>query len=107
MSAENLMKLAALIGSDTTVEDARDGWPGVLLVRGDPSLRVAVHFGPVGLSHRQRDDRERRFQNPGQNRPLSDAVGAVPLLVGLWEEGGARVLVAMDASRRMARKTRQ
>jgi len=108
MSDKRLIKFGELVGSEIVeIEDARDGWPGVLLVRGDPSLRVAVHVGRIGLSHRGRDDVERRFQNPGQNRPLSDAGGAVPLLVGVWEEGSPPVVVAMDASRRMERRTRQ
>jgi len=108
MSAESVMKLAGLVGADTVeIEDARDGWPGVLLLRGDPALRVAVHVGRIGLSHRKRDHVERRFQNPGQNRPLSSAGGALPLLVGMWEEGAPPVVVAMDVSRRMERQTRQ
>ncbi len=108
MSTEGLIEIVRLIGSDVvSVEDAGDGWPGRVILRGEPPLELSLHVGRIGLTHRNRDHVERRFQNPGQHRPLSDEGGAIPLLVGVWDEGGQPVLVAMDASRRMDRETRQ
>jgi putative restriction endonuclease len=108
MSSELLVEVAGLVGHDVmVVEDAGDGWPGLVLLLGEPPLRLALHVAPVGFSHRKRDHAERRFQNPGKDRPLRGGGSAIPLLVGLWAEGGQPVLVAMDPARRMDRQTRQ
>jgi len=89
------------------VSDAGDGWPGIGDVKLDSGLQpVTIHVGPVGESHRGRET-ERRFQNPGQNRPVEVRDGTVPLLLGLWEDGGTPVLVGMDATTRIGRDTRQ
>ncbi|MEM7153904.1 MAG: ATP-binding protein [Myxococcota bacterium] len=68
---------------------------------------AAVYIGPIGESHRKRSD-ERRFQNPGQDRPISDVDGGVPLLLGVWnpEDDREAVLVAFDAYRRVGLRTR-
>ena len=71
------------------------------------SLNVALHVGPIGLSHRKRDDVERRFQNPGQNRPVVQPDGFTPILLGVWDGGTRPVLVIMDARQRLDRVTRQ
>ena len=75
--------------------------------------RVAIHVGPVGLSHRGRDDVERRFQNPVRKVddkdvpiPVESPPGATPILIGLWDEGDRPVLVGCDAERRIGRDTR-
>ncbi|MCC7071748.1 MAG: HNH endonuclease [Deltaproteobacteria bacterium] len=64
-------------------------------------------MGTLGLSYRGRDDRERRFQNPGKKNPVVDVPGTKPVIVGIWDEGGPPVLVAMDAAARIGRETRQ
>jgi hypothetical protein len=66
-----------------------------------------MHVGPIGLSHRDRDAVERRFQNPGQDKPVTAPKGAFPLLIGLWEQGTSPVLVGMDATDRLGKDTRQ
>lgn len=101
-------RLVELAGNVVTVVDARNGWPGLVRVRlptGD--VLAAVHLGPIGLTHRKRDAVERRFQNPGQNRPLSAPEGYIPLLLGMWEEGVHPVLVGMEADTRVGKPTRQ
>jgi hypothetical protein len=101
--------LVALAGSGIVeVVDPRDGWPSLVRIRlqgGD--LLAAVHLGPVGFSHRDRDDVERRFQNPGKGRPMSVPRGSLPLLLGIWEQGEHPVLVGMEAEARLGRPTRQ
>lgn len=72
---------------------------------------VALFAGSVGLSKRNRDDVERRFQNPGQNRPIVIPPDRIPLLVGLWDqdpllEVAHPVLVAADAYKREGLMTR-
>ena len=69
------------------ITDVGDGWPALadLVVDGE-TVPVALFVAPVGLSHRNRDDRERRFQNPGGDRPIIDTRPARDLLLlGLWE----------------------
>ena len=50
-------------------DDAIDVRVGVLTVDGE-QVHVALFVGNVGLSHRNRDNVERRHQNPGQQRPI-------------------------------------
>ena len=101
--AQDLLRVAHLVGELMSVEEARDGWPGIVTVGG---RRFALHVGPIGLSHRGRDDVERRFQNPGVGRSLTVQPLTTPLLLGLWEEGDHPVLVAADAWRRIGLTTR-
>jgi hypothetical protein len=102
-------QVASLVGlSVCSVIDARDGWPGLIrlqLPSGPVSL--AAHVGEIGLSHRDRDNVERRFQNPGKGRPMSAPDGAFPVLLGLWEGPRGPLLVGMEATVRMSRETRQ
>jgi hypothetical protein len=102
-------RLAALVGPDLcTVRDPGNGWPGLIdLTLPSGPLTLAVHIGEIGLSHRGRDDIERRFQNPGQDRPMSQPAGTFPLLLGVWEGGRAPLLVGMEAEVRITRETRQ
>jgi hypothetical protein len=102
-------RLAEWVGDDVVnVIDAGTGWPSHLRIR-TPSdwVNAAAYLGPIGLSHRGRDDVERRFQNPGGNRPIVDVPGEVPLLIGLYESDGTRLLVGMEVQKRLARSTRQ
>lgn len=110
MSRRELVdRLVALVGPDiVTVADPLDGWPSLVRVRlDDGNLLTAMHLGPVGLSHRGRDEVERRFQNPGQNRPVSAPGHSLPLLLGIWEQGQRPILVGMEAEARLGRSTRQ
>src|SRR3954453_3070405 len=80
-------RIATLTGDDILrITDPGTGWPalGELAVEG-VAVHVALFVGAVGLSHRGRDQIERRFQNPGQDRPIIEIPGREPLLLGLWE----------------------
>src|SRR5688572_24435535 len=92
-----------LAGQDLfDIEDAGDGWPAVVWLRGEGvPVRIAMHVGAIGLSHRGRDLVERRFQNPGKNKPVQEPPGSLPLLLGLWTERETPVIVAMEAHRRV------
>src|ERR1700734_3036482 len=107
------VRIADLVGDDLLrITDPSSGWPalGELQVEG-ASLPVSLFAGSVGLSHRDRDDIERRFQNPGQNRPIVTLEDRYPLLVGLFEddpelETPRPLLVQADPVRRVGRVTR-
>jgi hypothetical protein len=106
-------RIAALVGDDVLrVADAGTGWPasGELVIDGDP-VPVDLYVGPVGLSHRGRDEVERRFQNPGSGRPITRRPRRTPLLLGLWDDDprvpvGQPVVVAADPWHRIGRTTR-
>lgn len=92
--------------------DPRDGWPALGTVVSEFGEHpVAIYIGPVGLSHRDSDDVERRFQNPGRDRPIEAQPGRQLLLLGLWESDdlvvvNSPVVVAADAQRRIGHATR-
>ena len=90
------------------IVDPATGWPSHLICHTEAGpVRVAAHLGTIGKSKRQRDEVERRFQNPGQGHPVSALQDEFPVLLGLNEINGQRVLVGMDAYRRMGKTTRQ
>jgi hypothetical protein len=69
---------------------------------------VAAHLGPIGPSHRKRDSVERRFQNPGQGKPVQSPPKEIPLLLGLSEEIADKpVIVGMETEKRIGKMTRQ
>jgi hypothetical protein len=111
--ADLAVHIAELVGEDLMeITDPGTGWPafGILSVD-DNSLPVSLFVGPVGLSHRGRDEVERRFQNPGQNRPIAHLEDRYPLLIGLFEEDSQLevprpLLVQADPHRRVSRMTR-
>lgn len=112
--ADVARRLATLVGENVLrITDARRGWPAhaELLVEGAPTP-VALFVGPVGLTHRNRDDVERRFQNPDANRPIINTRPArEPLLLGLWETDRLirvprPLVVSADPWRRLDRTTR-
>ncbi len=106
-------RIARLVGEDVVrISDAGVGWPalGSLCVDGH-WVDVALYVGPVGLSHRERDELERRFQNPGGNRPIEKHRGRHLLLLGLWEHDellslDQPLLVSADPIHRLNRATR-
>jgi hypothetical protein len=111
--AGTLERIADLVGpTDLEVEDLGNGWPGLAQLRVEATLvPVALFVGAVGLSHRDRDDVERRFQNPSGNHPITPQAGRTSLLLGLWEDDpkvtvSSPLLVSADASRRISHATR-
>lgn len=106
-----LERLAELAGS-LQLSDPADGWPGLGSIQIDGvTIPVAIWIGPIGKSHRGRDGVERRFQNPGSNRPIWADSQRQPLLLGLWDSDPLvrvqrPVVVAADPRRREGRTTR-
>jgi len=95
-------------GESLELVDARTGWPSHFSAKTTSDwVRVAAFLGPIGHSHRGRAEVERRFQNPGSNRPIVATPGEVALLLGLYESDGTRLLVGMEAGKRLGRNTRQ
>jgi hypothetical protein len=111
--ADLALRISELVGSDVLrITDPGSGWPafGTLLLESGP-LPVSLFAGPVGLSHRNRDDVERRFQNPGQARPITTTPNRYPLLLGLCAEDPylsvpRPLLVQADPYRRVGHTTR-
>lgn len=111
--AELAVHISELVGVDVLrITEPGSGWPalGVLALDSGP-LPVSLFTGPIGLGHRSRDDVERRFQNPGRNRPITPMPDRYPLLLGLCEEDPylpvpRPLLVQADPYRRVGRTTR-
>jgi len=84
---EVLKRIVDLVGRDrlllTRIDDC---WPayGALRLNGE-SVQIALFAGAIGLSSRNRDDVESRFQNPSNNRPMEWDPHFLPLLIGLWD----------------------
>ena len=116
---DDVHELVRLVGKGhARVVDADTGWPGKIEVRTSrTSVRVAAHVGPIGLTQRDRDDEERRFQNPVRKGlgplPVSELAGHHTLLLGLWTEDKLvdvprPVVVAMEVTEsRLTKTTRQ
>ena len=111
--ADVVERIAELVGEDVLrVTLAGSGWPALgELVFDGVVVPVAMFIGPVGLSHRDRDDVERRFQNPGSDRPIIEVPGRTLLLLGLWEHDELEqvtrpLLVSADPLHRVGRPTR-
>src|SRR4051812_48094932 len=102
------LTLPALAGADVIrILDKATGWPAIAEVRTSKgAVPVAMYVGPIGLSQRGRDDVERRFQNPGSNRPIVTVPGRMPLLIGVWDEGGSTIFAGMETTVRLGRTTR-
>lgn len=103
-------ELCEWVGDDALeLVDPGSGWPAYARMRSASSdwVAVAAYLGPIGQSQRGRDNVERRFQNPGKNRPIKDTSGAIAVLIGLYQSDGTRLLVGMDAVRRIGKSTRQ
>lgn len=104
-------RLAALVGPMLEVEDVQNGWPALVSVGlGDNQIRLALYIGEVHGTHRDRRS-ERRFQNPGQGKAITEVAGRTTLLIGVWthdEDASVRapVLVLPESTRRIGRDTR-
>lgn len=105
-------RVAGLADPALQLRGGGSGWPvDAELMVDSRVVPVSLFVSPVGLSHRGRDDSERRFQNPAGGYPLARQPGRVPLLLGVWEDdprtrGDGTVLVLADAERREGRTTR-
>ncbi|GAA3802375.1 HNH endonuclease [Nocardioides panacisoli] len=107
------LQLEQAVGRDVLhISDPRNGWPALGKIRIDDSVvSVALFVSLVGPSGRNRDQVERRFQNPGPDRPIEHIPGHRSLLVGLWLDDDAShiewpILVLADAHRRTGIRTR-
>lgn len=86
LSNKKLMeKLGDQLGKDNIIiEQNSHAWPALCKIRTENSWQdVAIHFRRITLSHRNRDDVERRFQNSA-SRPIQSPPGYKPLLIGGW-----------------------
>jgi HNH endonuclease len=111
--AEVIERVAELAGEEVLrITSAGSGWPALgELVADGVAVPVALFGGQVGLSFRGRDEIERRFQNPGADRPILEVPGRHPLLLGLWETDELEpvprpLLVSADPVIRTGRRTR-
>jgi hypothetical protein len=110
---ELIDRIAALVGDDVLrITDATSRWPALAtLVVDGTEVPVSLFAGVVGLSGRDRDHVERRFQNPGQDRPIVIDPDRHPLLLGLWEtdryiDVQRPLLFSADPLTRVGRTTR-
>ncbi len=111
---DGAIRIAELIGPDALeLEDPANGWPALGTVLGlDTPIDVALYVAPVGFSHRGQDHIERRFQNPGKNRPIQPVAGRKLVYLGMWEGDAPdapiepAVLVTADPIRRIGNMTR-
>jgi len=106
-------QVQSLVGpSVLEVEDPGQRWPVLGVVHlPTESVRVALWLSRVIRSHRGKDLSERRFENPGQDRPIVIPSDRLPLLIGLWADDPlvdvpAPVLVGADARLREGKTTR-
>lgn len=110
---EVLNMVADLVGRDRLhLTQIGDCWPacGSLRLNGE-SVQIALFTAAIGLSGRNRDDVERRFQNPSNNRPMEWDPHCLPLLIGLWDSDplvpvSRPVLFAANPDIRKGRSTR-
>lgn len=111
LRAKRAFELVEWVGTDKlTLVDAATGWPSYFDCKvGTQTVRIALYLSKIGLTHRGRDDRERRFQNPSKASPVSaPKEGEMPFMLGMTTEfEGQRTLVGMDAYRRIGKDTRQ
>lgn len=109
---ETLQRLAFQIGPILELEELGNGWPALAsLIVGGERIDLALFVSTVGLSGRERDNVERRFQNPAGGIPLESVVGRVSILLGVWESDeyvrvDHMVIAIADAERREGRSTR-
>jgi hypothetical protein len=96
-----------LAGGPTVAQviDARDGWPGLIQVQvGGLPRRFSLHVGQIHSMARK--PYEYRFQNAGQNRPVTVLPGTELLLLALWLGDQPNVFVAVEPERRVGHLTR-
>lgn len=109
--ADLVNHITSLVGPTLRVEDPRDGWPAFAGIEVDDQLiSVAIYVGEVHGTHRG-NPAERRFQNPGRDRPILEYPNRLTVLVGLWADDEdvpvpTPVLVLPESDRRLGRVTR-
>jgi hypothetical protein len=104
--------LIELIGTNIRLIELGTGWPSVVgatMALGEVPL--ALFVASVELSHRDRDDTERRLQNPGTARPIIVPPSTLPIVLGVWHHDDLvavrqPVLMAADAWKREGRMSR-
>ena len=103
-----LTRFIDLVGHDIVrIIDPRDGWPSIVGISLDQrELVAALHLGSLYGSHRDRDDEEVRFQNPGQGKPIIAPFDSFPLLIGVAEQDHP-VLAGMEVAHRIGKVSRQ
>jgi hypothetical protein len=102
--AEVVERIAALVGDDVLrVTDATSRWPALatLMVDGTEAP-VSLFAARVGLTSRDRDEVERRFQNPGQDRPIV----SIPAVVRCCSASGEPIRASRSTGRCWSRPTR-
>lgn len=89
-----------------TIDEASRGWPTPVTIKtSQRAIPVDLYLAPVIESGRGADN-ERRIENPGAGRPIVPSSSRLLLVIGLWEEEGAPVLVAWDPYVRLNNLTR-
>lgn len=107
-----VLELQALVGETLAIEELASGWPSlVTLVEAGETRKLALFVSAVGRSHRNRDNVERRFQNPAGSAPIQDVPGYESVLLALWSSDELvhvrrPIVVVADAERRAGRETR-
>ncbi|WP_258724411.1 HNH endonuclease [Cellulomonas sp. NS3] len=108
---ELVLRIAELVGPSLVIDSLRNGWPALATLELDGSpVPIALFASRVGLSHRNRDAVERRFQNPAGKTALVEVPGRVSVLAGLWDADSLTtvprpLLVTADATRRADGRT--
>lgn len=105
MARSDLLRSICELSGSIDVRDTGSGWPGLVEVDiQGRSQSVALHVSNV--SAHARKDYERRFQNPGNRRPVSAPLGYLPVLCGLARYQDTPVLVAINGASRIGREAR-
>ena len=108
--AEIASRLPALVGDSLEIEELATGWPSLARLHVDDEVTsLALFVAPIGRSHRNRDEIERRFQNPG-SVSIEDVPGRHSILLGLWDDDDLEmvrrpVIAIADAQRRSDGRT--
>ncbi|MFM0597316.1 HNH endonuclease [Paraburkholderia dilworthii] len=105
--ADRFIEVCELVGNAANVVNPGGGWPGIadIALPSGQTCRVALHVSRV--SSHNRAPYEFRFQNPADSTPVASPLGAVPILVGVWEEEYQPTLfIAVDGTSRVGRTSR-
>lgn len=104
--ARRFEQVCEWVGPTVLSVDPQEGWPGrAKLVGFGPTRQLALHVSLVGPH--SREEHEYRFQNPAdKNLPVAAPNGALPLLIGIADHAGHKILVVADGTSRLGRTTR-
>lgn len=103
---ELFRQICSLAQPIATVVETGTGWPGIVNVQvpGGDVIRVALHVSVV-TGHSRRDY-EKRFQNPGDSRPVIGIHDGISILLGIEWFNERAVFVATDGKSRIDRSRR-